>query len=106
MALGARDRFLGAYGGYQGLAEQLGGSQALETTDFLYVRLIGDRKAVEKRTDHFDKIVIDQTERLRGWNALLRKMLERVPDIYAYANNHFAGHAPATIDTLRDMIDH
>ena len=77
----------------------------LVTTDFLYCRLIGDRKAVEKRTETFDKIVLDQTESLEAWNALLRKMLERVPDIYAYANNHFAGHAPATIDTLRALVD-
>ncbi len=77
----------------------------LVTTDFLYCRLIGDRKAVEERTDTFDRVVIDQTNRLEGWSTLLRKMLDRVHEIYVYANNHYAGHGPATIDTLRDMVE-
>lgn len=77
----------------------------LVTTDFLYCRLIGDRNAVESRTDRFDKIVVDQTENLQRWNTLLRKMLDRVPDIYAYANNHYAGYGPETIDTLANMVE-
>lgn len=83
---------------------KLAESLDLVTTDFLYCRLIGDRKAVEKRADGFDKIVVDQTQRLEGWSALLQKMLDRVHEIYVYANNHYAGHGPATIDTLQDMI--
>ena len=84
---------------------RLAQSMDLVTTDFLYCRLIGDRKAVEERTDTFDRVVIDQTNRLEGWSTLLRKMLDRVHEIYVYANNHYAGHGPATIDTLRDMVE-
>ncbi|MCC6670520.1 MAG: DUF72 domain-containing protein [Planctomycetes bacterium] len=79
------------------LAERLD----LLTTDFGYVRLIGDRKAVEEKTDRFDRIVVDQSARLDLWAGLLRRYLARVPVIYAYANNHYAGHGPATI---RDLV--
>lgn len=71
------------------------------TTDFVYARLIGDRKAVEERTDRFDRIVVDQGARLDRWAALLRTLLENVPEAYVYANNHYAGHGPATI---RDLV--
>ncbi|MFO1054578.1 MAG: DUF72 domain-containing protein [Planctomycetota bacterium] len=73
----------------------------LVTADFVYARLIGDRKAVEAKTDTFDHIVIDQGERLDRWAHLLRDLLEHVPEAYAYANNHYAGHGP---ETIRDLV--
>lgn len=72
----------------------------LVTTDFVYARLIGDRKAVEQLTDRFDRVVIDQGARLDRWADLIRTFIDRVPAIYAYANNHYAGHAPATVSEL------
>jgi len=72
------------------------------TADFVYARLIGDRKAVDAKTETFDKIVLDQSKRLDGWRRLVKHLLERVPEVYVYANNHYAGHGPATI---RDLVD-
>jgi uncharacterized protein YecE (DUF72 family) len=72
------------------------------TADFAYARLIGDRKLVDSLTDTFDRVVIDRSERLDRWAELLRGVLERVPETYAYANNHYAGHAPQTI---RDLVE-
>jgi uncharacterized protein YecE (DUF72 family) len=71
------------------------------TTDFVYARLIGDRKAVEAETATFDRVVVDQSARLDRWAQALRQLLEHVPEAYVYANNHSAGHAPATI---RDLV--
>ncbi|MGA0868392.1 MAG: DUF72 domain-containing protein [Planctomycetota bacterium] len=71
------------------------------TADFTYGRLIGDRKAVDDKTKTFDRIVIDQGERLDRWATLLRHLLEVVPEAYVYANNHYAGHGPASI---RDLV--
>jgi uncharacterized protein YecE (DUF72 family) len=73
----------------------------LVTTDFTYVRLIGDRKAVEAETDRFDHIVLDLDKRLDRWADLLRGLSTRVRETYAYANNHFAGYAP---ETIRDLM--
>jgi uncharacterized protein YecE (DUF72 family) len=77
----------------------------LVTTDFAYVRLIGDRKAVEDATDTFDHIVLDQTPRLARWAPLLRALRERVTRVLVYANNHYAGHGPATVRQLRELTE-
>lgn len=70
------------------------------TADFVYGRLIGDRKAVDALTTTFDEIVIDRSDRLARWTDALRPLLESVPEAYVYANNHYAGHGP---DTAREL---
>ena len=75
------------------------------TADFAYARLIGDRKLVDARTKTFDEIVVDQTKRLERWSSLLQDIRERVPETLVYANNHYAGHGPATIRQLRQMVE-
>jgi len=76
----------------------------LFTTDFIYARLIGDRKRIDSLTDRFDKIVVDQGERLAAWAEFLREALKRLPRVFAYANNHYAGYAPETIRDLAARI--
>jgi len=76
----------------------------LVTADFAYARLIGDRKAVEEKTKTFDRIVVDKGASLDRWAKLLRSLRERVPKTYAFANNHYAGHGPATIRDLMGLV--
>jgi uncharacterized protein YecE (DUF72 family) len=76
----------------------------LVTTDFVYARLIGDRKAIEAQTKSFDKVVVDQGARLGRWAELLKTVGERVTRTYVYANNHYAGHAPETIRQLQALV--
>jgi uncharacterized protein YecE (DUF72 family) len=80
---------------------ELAGEFDLVTTDFFYGRLIGDRKAVDDKTKTFDRIVIDRSDSLARWAELLQGVRGRVEDVYVFANNHFAGHGPATI---RDLV--
>ena len=75
----------------------------LVTTDFVYVRWLGDRKGIEALTMRWDKTVIDRTRDLRDWAALFRKFLSRNLKVYAYANNHYAGHGPGTVKLFWDM---
>lgn len=70
------------------------------TTDFVYARLIGDRRQLDLLTDTWDRIRVDQDERLRDWVPLIERLLERAAMVYVFANNHYAGHAPATITDL------
>ncbi len=77
----------------------------LVTTDFSSGRLIGDRKAVDEKTKTFDRIVIDQGDSLARWAELLQGVRGRVQDVYVFANNHFAGHGPATIRDLIERLD-
>ena len=76
----------------------------LSTAPFVYVRLIGDRKKIDSLTSTFDRIVLDQGERLQRWAELLRGLGPDVEETFAFANNHYAGHGPATIEQLAAMV--
>jgi uncharacterized protein YecE (DUF72 family) len=75
------------------------------TADFAYARLIGDRKQIDALTDTLDRVVLDQGPRLERWARLLCTARERVPETYVYANNHYAGYAPATIEDLAARVE-
>jgi len=75
------------------------------TCDFAYIRLLGDRKEIETITKTWEKEVLDRSDRLLRWAAVIKKLLPRVPETFAYANNHYAGHAPSTVRRLREMVE-
>jgi uncharacterized protein YecE (DUF72 family) len=77
----------------------------LVTADFVYGRLIGDRKLIDSLTDRLDRVVVDQSARLDRWAALLQQLRERVPETYVYGNNHYAGYAPATMEDLAARVE-
>ena len=72
------------------------------TADFAYARLIGDRKLVDRKTKTFDRLVVDRSAELDSWARILAELKERVPKAYVFANNHYAGHGPATIRALAE----
>jgi len=76
----------------------------LVTTDFVYIRLLGNRQEIEAITDKWDKEVIDHQERMQRWAKFLVDLLDREIFAYVYANNHYAGHAPMTARRLREMF--
>ena len=47
---------------------------------------------------------MDQGESLDRWAEMLQGVRGQVKDIYVFANNHFAGHGPATIRELIDRL--
>jgi uncharacterized protein YecE (DUF72 family) len=77
----------------------------LITTDFVYVRWLRDRKGIERETTTWDKAIVDRTEDLKHWVDLFGNIRRRMADlkIYAYANNHYAGHGPGTVRLLWDL---
>ncbi len=70
------------------------------TTDFVYVRWLGDRKSMETLTTTWDKTIINRTDDLQNWAELFRQFVSRNLKVYAYANNHYAGHGPDTVKLL------
>lgn len=74
------------------------------TSDYMYIRLIGDRKEIETITKTWEKEVIDRSERLERWASLLARMYRRQISSLVYVNNHYAGFAPATAKTLIQKI--
>lgn len=67
------------------------------TADFSYIRWIGDRKGIEKRTKTWDKIIVNRERETQTWVRYIRQFLHRGEIVYAYFNNHFAGWAPGSI---------
>jgi uncharacterized protein YecE (DUF72 family) len=74
------------------------------TSDFTYVRWLGDRKGIEATTKTWDKTVVDRRTDLGQWAHLLRQFVEkrRGLKVFAYANNHYAGHGPQTVRLFRE----
>ncbi len=70
----------------------------LLTSDWAYVRFIGDRKGIEAKTTTWDRVIVDRSKEMAEWAPRIRGFLDRQVPTYAYFNNHYAGHAPGSID--------
>ena len=75
------------------------------TADWTYIRWLGDRKVIEAQTMAWDKAVVDRTSELHSWVHFCYQIMKRGVLIYAYANNHFQGHGPATIAKFLELWD-
>jgi uncharacterized protein YecE (DUF72 family) len=75
----------------------------LITSDFTYVRWLGDRKGIEEKTKTWNKVIVDRQSDLSEWVGLLKRVHERRIMILAFANNHYAGHGPGTVDLFRNL---
>jgi uncharacterized protein YecE (DUF72 family) len=70
------------------------------TAPFTYVRLLGDRKAIEQQTKVWDTVVVDRTRELHSWVDVCQQIAQRGASTYVYVNNHYSGHAPATVESF------
>jgi uncharacterized protein YecE (DUF72 family) len=75
------------------------------TSNFTYIRLLGDRKAIEEKTKSWDKTIENRQRELSEWVEIVRQIQARQIDIFAYANNHYAGHAPATVRQFLEILE-
>lgn len=71
----------------------------LIAADFVYVRWLGDRKAIEEQTKTWDKTIVDRENDLTNWVNVFKSLMKntKVLKVFAFANNHYAGHGPATV---------
>ena len=81
------------------------GLSDLVTTDFIYIRWLGDRHGIEKLTQTWDRTVVDREDDLKHWVDVLKQLVfnKNIRKAFAFANNHFAGHGPATIKLFMDL---
>jgi uncharacterized protein YecE (DUF72 family) len=77
----------------------------LVTADFAYVRWLGNRKEIETHTTTWDKTIIDRKDELNQWAEIIRNLVleKKLRKIFAFANNHYAGHAPTTVKLFWDL---
>jgi hypothetical protein len=69
------------------------------TGPFAYVRLPGDREAVDALTPKLDHVVIDRSDQVAA-DAEAIGLLRRRATVVAFVNNHFTGYAPETVRQL------
>ena len=67
------------------------------TADFSYVRLLGDRKGIQTKTRTWDKVIVNRTRELQSWVDVCQGICKRGASVFVYAENHYAGHGPATV---------
>jgi uncharacterized protein YecE (DUF72 family) len=75
------------------------------TTDFLYLRLIGDRSIDER---DFGKIKKDRTKEMQLWSNILKDIQKNDKDVkneIIAANNHYAGFGPMTAKLFAEMMN-
>jgi uncharacterized protein YecE (DUF72 family) len=73
------------------------------TAEFTYVRWLGDRKGIEEQTKTWEKVIVDRKRELSEWVEILGKVAKRKIQIFAYANNHYAGYGPGTVEMFRGL---
>ena len=69
------------------------------TTDFVYLRIIGDRSIPD---DQFGKVHYDKTDVLKKWVQRIKNA--NVKKAFVMTNNHFVGFGPATANDFRAMM--
>lgn len=70
------------------------------TADFSYLRWMGPDRSL---TD-YSHIQVDRSAELDAWAGALPLLLAATRVVYGYANNHFAGHSPATVRMLQERL--
>jgi uncharacterized protein YecE (DUF72 family) len=71
------------------------------TSDFAYLRFIGDRSIDER---NFGRIQKDRTKELKMWSDSLDRLKEKAKLAIVAANNHYAGFGPTTANSFRRMV--
>jgi uncharacterized protein YecE (DUF72 family) len=75
------------------------------TSDFVYLRLIGDRRLAEEQ---FGKIQIDKSEEIRNWANKMKDIKQNEKDVkigIVAANNHYGGFGPGTVNMFRERME-
>ena len=78
------------------------------TTDFLYVRLLGDYATKYDRdgkyVHRYGKLLWKREAALESWALKIERQLTDVRSVYIYVNNHFEGFAPGTAQRLAERL--
>jgi uncharacterized protein YecE (DUF72 family) len=68
------------------------------------MRWLGDRKGIEDITTEWDKVVIDRRADLTRWVVPVQQLLSRRRQAYGFFDNHYAGHAPASLELFQQLL--
>lgn len=74
----------------------------LATTDFTYIRWLGNRKDIPD--DEYTHVRINRDKDLDEWANTIAELYERDVDVWGFANNHYMGHSPATLREIQTRL--
>ncbi len=78
------------------------------TTDFLYLRLLGDYTTKYNRdgehVHRYGKLLWKREAALESWALKLERHLGEVRSVWSFVNNHFEGFAPETCQRLANRL--
>src|SRR6202040_1151407 len=78
------------------------------TTDFLYLRLLGDYTTKYDRDGRhlhrYERLLWKREAALESWSLKIERHLSEVRNVWAFAGNHFEGFAPETCQRLAQRL--
>jgi uncharacterized protein YecE (DUF72 family) len=78
------------------------------TTDFLYLRLLGDYATKYDRdgrhVHRYEKLLWKREAALESWSLKIERHLPEVRNVWAFVSNHFEGFAPETAQRLAQRL--
>jgi len=85
------------------------------TAPFVYVRFLGNRKAMEaavkeaqesgRRKRAWESLVKDCAEQMKKWIPPIKLLLAQKIPVYVYFNNHYAGYAPGSVELFSQLFN-
>jgi uncharacterized protein YecE (DUF72 family) len=72
-------------------------------TDWTYIRWLGDRRQIESQTTNWSKTLVDRTQEMSEWVKYCYPIVKRGVKMFAYANNHYSGYAPDSMEQFRKL---
>jgi uncharacterized protein YecE (DUF72 family) len=75
---------------------------SIVTSDFAYIRCIGDHKKMQKH--RCNEVILDRKEEIIFWAEKVKNFLTKGIRVYSYFNNHYAGYAPDSCKMFLDAV--
>ena len=78
------------------------------TTDFLYLRLLGDAATKYddsgQRLHRYGRLLWKREAALDSWALRIQRHLDQIRSVWIFANNHYEGFSPATCQRLAERL--
>jgi uncharacterized protein YecE (DUF72 family) len=71
------------------------------TSDFIYVRWVGDRRRVKGT---LGRIEVDRKPQINAWAEKLKPFLEEQTAVFGYFSKYYSGYSPSDAQELLDII--
>lgn len=70
------------------------------TSRIAYIRWLGPHGVLER----FDREQVDRRDAIKWWAPRIAHFLDRGGVVFGFANNNYAGHAPATVPVIKESV--